>query len=92
MKESQIEARLVKLVREAGGLCYKFTSPGNPGVPDRIVVTPGGKTIYVELKTTTGSLQRIQQWQIAELQKRGIDVRVLKGLDEVKAFAREVFT
>ena len=40
MKESVIEARLVRLVRSRGGLCFKFVSPGNPGVPDRIVITP----------------------------------------------------
>ena len=38
MKESRIESRLVRMVRDRGGLCYKFVSPGNPGVPDRIVI------------------------------------------------------
>lgn len=91
MKESQIEARLVRMVRDRGGLCYKFVSPANPGVPDRIVITPDGRTLYVELKTEVGSLQRIQEWQIAEMKKRGADVRVLKGLAEVKQFVEEVF-
>lgn len=91
MKESQIENKLVCMVRERGGLCYKFISPCNPGVPDRIVITPMGKTIFVELKTEIGSLQRIQEWQLAEMRKRGCDVRVLKGLQAVKDFVREVF-
>lgn len=91
MKESEIEKRLVKMVRENGGLCYKFVSPSNPGVPDRIVIIPDGRTIYVELKQEMGSLQRIQQWQIEEMQKRGCDVRVLKGLQAVKDFVKEVF-
>lgn len=90
MKESTIEARLVKLVRARGGLCYKFTSPGNPGVPDRIVITPDGRTIYVELKTEFGRLAEIQKWQHSEMRKRGADVRTLKGLDQVKAFVEEV--
>ena len=91
MKESAIEARLVKMVREHGGLCYKFVSPGNPGVPDRIVITPDGRTIYVELKTEIGRLSSLQKWQRSELEKRGADIRVLKGLDQVKEFVREVF-
>ena len=91
MKESQIEARLVKMVRDRGGLCYKFISPSNPGVPDRIIITPDGRTIYVELKTEIGSLQRIQEWQITEMRKRGADVRVAKGLDAVKALVAELF-
>lgn len=90
MKESEVERRLVQMVRKRGGLCYKFVSPGNPGVPDRIIITPTGRTIYVELKTEIGRLANIQQWQIAEMQKRGAEVRVVKGLDAVKALVEEV--
>ena len=86
------ESYLVRKVKERGGLCYKFVSPGNPGVPDRIIITPAGETIYVELKTETGRLARIQKWQRGELEKRGADVRVLYGMDAVKEFLREVFT
>lgn len=92
MKESSIESRLVRMVRDRGGLCYKFISPGNPGVPDRIVITPAGRTIYVELKTEVGRLAAIQKWQHEEMRKRGADVRTLKGLDQVKAFVEEVFS
>ena len=92
MKESKIESRLVQMVRERGGLCYKFVSPGNPGVPDRIVITPGGRTVYVELKTEIGRLAAIQQWQLEEMRQRGADVRVPKGLEQVKAFVEEVFS
>jgi len=92
MRESQIESRLVRMVRDRGGLCYKFVSPGNPGVPDRIVITPAGRTVYVELKTEVGRLAAIQKWQHEEMRKRGADVRTLKGLDQVKAFVEEVFS
>lgn len=92
MKESRIESRLVRMVRDRGGLCYKFVSPGNPGVPDRIVITPAGRTVYVELKTEVGRLAAIQKWQQDEMRKRGADVRTLKGLDQVKAFVEEVFS
>ena len=90
MREATIEARLVREVRKLGGLCYKFTSPGNPGVPDRIVILPDGRTIYVELKTEIGRLAKVQQWQLEEMRKRGADVRVLKGLDQVLEFLEEV--
>ena len=92
MRESSIETRLVRMVRDRGGLCFKFVSPGNPGVPDRIVITPAGRTIYVELKTEVGRLAAIQKWQHEEMRKRGADVRTLKGLDQVKAFVEEVFS
>jgi hypothetical protein len=91
LKESYIENYLVRKVKENNGLCLKFVSPGNPGVPDRIVITPDGRTIYVELKTEVGRLAKIQKWQRSELEKRGADVRVLFGMDAVKEFLREVF-
>lgn len=90
MKESAIEARLVREVKKRGGLCYKFVSPDNAGVPDRIVITPEGQTIFVELKTLVGRLAKIQKWQLEEMRKRGADVRVLYGLDQVLDFVEEV--
>lgn len=91
MRESKIEARLVKMVRDRGGLCYKFVSPGNPGVPDRLVITPDGRTFYVELKNEVGRLSNIQKWQHEELRKRGVDVRTLNSMEQVAAFVEEVF-
>lgn len=91
MKESVIEAKMGRMVRGHGGLFYKFVSPGNPGVPDRIVVTPHGEVYFVELKTDTGRLAALQKWHRQELEKCGANVRVLYGLDEVQAFVREVF-
>ena len=91
MRESQIETRLVQGVKAKGGMCMKFISPGLPGVPDRIVITPTGRICFVELKTEIGRLASIQKWGIGELQKRGAEVRVVKGADAVKQFLEEVF-
>ena len=90
MKESTIEARLVREVKKRGGLCYKFVSPGSPGVPDRIAIFPGGQVVFIELKTEIGRRANVQKWQIGELKKRGASVRVLKGMDTVLAFLEEV--
>ena len=58
--EKQIEAYLVKRVKEIGGIAYKFTSPSNRGVSDRIVVLPNGGVCFVELKRAGGKLTRLQ--------------------------------
>lgn len=50
MRESTIEAYLRDRVKELGGKAYKFVSPGNDGVPDRLVCLPGGRAVFVELK------------------------------------------
>ena len=89
--EKTTEKYLRDEIRKIGGRAYKFVSPGNPGVPDRLIITPTGKTIFVELKTEVGRLAKIQKWQRSEMEKRGADCRVLFGMDAVKDFLREVF-
>lgn len=90
MSEKQIESLMTRMVRNRGGLCYKFTSPNNPGVPDRLVITPAGRIIFVELKTEIGKLANVQKWQVSEIRKRGADVRVLHGWPAIKDFLDEV--
>lgn len=90
MKESQIEWRLVEGVKRLGGMCLKFVSPGTLGVPDRIIITAKGRVIFVELKAETGRLTKIQRYVIGEMQKRGADARVVKGIDEVKELLAEI--
>ena len=41
MREKEIEKILVTGVKKLGGRAYKCASPGNDGVPDRIVILPG---------------------------------------------------
>ena len=50
MREKTVEAKLVKAVKSMGGLAPKFISPGLDGVPDRLVLLPGGKLAFIELK------------------------------------------
>ena len=90
MREATIERRLVVGIRKAGGLALKFTSPGHAGVPDRIVLLPGGKIIFVELKTYTGRLTPLQISVHNKLRALGFDVRTLYGKDYVEGFLHEV--
>ena len=50
MREAAFEQKLKKRVREMGGLCLKWVSPGFTGVPDRIIFLPGGRIIFAEVK------------------------------------------
>ena len=50
MRERQIEQNLAKAVKAAGGIAPKFTSPGFAGMPDRLVLMPGGHIGFVEVK------------------------------------------
>ena len=55
MRERDVEKVLVDEVRRLGGRAYKWTSPGNAGVPDRMVIMPGHRPIFVELKADGGT-------------------------------------
>lgn len=91
MRERDIEALLTRLVLRRGGLCYKWISPGNNGVPDRIVILPNGRIIFVELKQPTGRLASVQWWQHRRLREHGCEVRTLWSPEQVQSFVKEVF-
>lgn len=90
MLESTIEKYLVEEIKKLGGMCLKFTSPSTSGVPDRIIITENGKVIFVELKTEKGRLSKIQKYVTGEMMKRGANVRIVKGLAEVKQLLTEI--
>ena len=91
MKESELEARFVRRIREGGGQCWKLISPGRAGVPDRLVLLPGGRVVFVELKTETGRLSPLQAKMQEQLAALGMEARVLQGREQVDAFVEEVF-
>ena len=87
MRESKIEAYLVARIRRLGGVCFKFVSPGTVGVPDRIVILPGGEITWVELKTWLGKLSPEQVRMHARLRALDQEVLVLRSVDQIdKAF------
>lgn len=90
MLEKDIESWLNKKIKEIGGLSFKFTSPGNPGVPDRIYIFPDGLVWFVELKTEIGRLAGIQKWQRQRLTDMGCNYKLIKGMDQAKEFIKEL--
>jgi len=84
MLEREIEKVLVSEVRNVGGMAYKWVSPGNAGVPDRIVIFPGKNPVFVELKTEKGDLTRLQEAQIRKLERLGQTVYVARGIGGVR--------
>jgi len=90
MAEKEIERRMCELIRKRGGLAYKFISPGSNGMPDRVVITSGGRVYFVELKAEDGKLTKLQKRRIEELKKCGANARVVCGWEEAKNFVEEV--
>lgn len=83
--EKEIEARLRRYCDKVGVLCYKFVSPGRKGVPDRILIAPGGRVTFLELKAPGKKLRPLQKYEHERLRKQG--ARVFWACDFVGARA-----
>ena len=89
-REKQIEKYLRLRVEERGGVCMKFISPGQDGVPDRIVVMPSGLVYFVELKAESGKLSRIQKYQLKRLMDLNQICSVVYGKEGVMEFLKDL--
>ncbi len=83
MKEARIERALVSAVERMGGLALKFVSPGFAGVPDRIVLLPGGRLAFVELKAPGKQLRVLQGKRKRQLEALGFLVYRLDGVEQI---------
>ena len=74
MRESVVEKKFTMEVKKRGGLAVKFVSPGFNGVPDRLVLFPGGKMAFVELKAPGETMRPLQQLRARQLAALGFRV------------------
>lgn len=82
MLERDIEKALVKRIKALGGLCDKFVSPSNIGVPDRLVTLPG-KILFVELKSPGKKPTAKQLKDHAKRRSYGCTVLVIDSLEGI---------
>lgn len=89
--ENAIEEKLRKRVKRYGGRCLKWVSPGEAGVPDRIVLLPGGRIAFVETKRPKGGvLSPLQKYWGRTLRGLGFDVWVVWDAEDLALFERTV--
>ena len=90
MRERQIEQTLVKAVKAAGGIAPKFTSPGFAGMPDRLVLMPGGHIGFVEVKAPGHKPRPLQARRHGQLTALGFKVYVLDSTEQIPGIIREI--
>lgn len=83
LKERAIEKKLVDEIRKAGGYAPKFVSPGWAGVPDRIVLLPGGSMAFVELKRPGKKMRPLQMRRKKQLESLGFMVLCVDSPDQI---------
>lgn len=89
--EKEIEEKLVKAVKRRGGLCLKWVCPGWAGVPDRIILMPRGRVLFVETKRPRGGvLSGRQKWWHRTLARMGFFCSVVWDLDDLEAVVRKL--
>ena len=83
MRESEIERYFVWAVERMGGRTFKFHSPNQRGVSDRIACLPDGSTWFVELKAPGGRLSPLQALFAARMKELGQNYTVLWSKTEI---------
>ncbi len=90
MREKVIEQQLVKAVKSMGGIAPKLVSPGFDGLPDRLVLLPGGRLAFVELKAPGKSLRPLQEKRKRQLQALGFLVFCVDNVRQIGAVLDEI--
>ena len=90
MREKTVEAKLVKAVKSMGGLAPKFISPGLDGVPDRLVLLPGGKIAFIELKAENRKMRPLQARRKRQLEALGFLVYCIDRPEQIGGILNEI--
>ena len=90
MREKTVESKLVKAVKAMGGLAPKFISPGLDGVPDRLVLLPGGKMAFIELKAPDKKLRPLQVRRKRQLESLGFLVYCIDRPEQIGGIIHEI--
>lgn len=82
--ERDVERALVGMVKRHGGLCLKWVCPGFGGVPDRIILLPGGRVLFAELKRPKGGeVRELQKWWHRKLRDLGFQCWVIYSREDI---------
>ena len=90
MRENKIEAKLKQMVEKQGGIAPKFVSPGLSGMPDRLVLLPGGHIAFVEVKAPGKAPRPLQEARHRMLLKLGFKVYVLDDVGQIGGILDEI--
>ena len=92
MREREIEQKLIDAVKAQGGVCWKFTSPGTAGVPDRIILMPMGRIAFVEVKAPGERPRKLQLARHHLLRRLGFRTFVLDNPEQIGVILDEIQT
>jgi hypothetical protein len=87
VKESRVEQVLREQIKDRGGWAIKLL-PSVSGLPDRMILLPGGRLLFVETKSPTGTVKPHQTVVHDRLRRLGFEVLVLSTTESVREWAK----
>lgn len=84
--EKDVESYLVRQVEKRGGRCMKYIPDVDNGMPDRLVLLPGGVLVWVETKNAGEKARKLQRLQHRRLRELGQRVEVLDTKAKIDEF------
>ena len=90
MREKTIEQKLTSAVKVTGGIPLKLTASSYDGVPDRLVLLPGGRIAFAELKALGKTLRPLQLRRKYQLEALGFRVYVIDHPDQIGGVLDEI--
>lgn len=90
MRESEVENYLCDKIKKIGGLSLKLNSTSMAGLPDRLVLLPGGQVYFIELKAPGQKPRPLQVAVHKRLSKLNFNVLVIDSKQGVDSFIKKV--
>ncbi len=81
IREASLEKWLKKVVDQRGGRCIKLVR--SIGIPDRLILLPKGKVVFIELKTPLNDLQPLQIWWMQQIINLGFEAACLNSKEAI---------
>lgn len=90
ISEKALERKLVTKMKEKGCLAVKMNDVNNSGLPDRLVLLPTGKALFVEMKSQGARPTPLQNSRIRELRRMGFTVYVIDSEELLSEFMQYI--
>lgn len=84
--EKDIEKKVCDYAKSLSCLCYKFTSPSQRSVPDRLFIGPNGRVWFIEFKRLGGQPTPAQEVEIRKIQDHEVPVWIADNVEQGKKF------
>lgn len=90
MEERKLERFFIREIEKLNGVCWKLVVPNRAGVPDRIVLFPGGVTAFAEIKAPGKKPRKLQQRRLERLREMGFLAEVVDSVETAREFAARI--